>query len=172
MAPTPRRIGRPNQGRVHLPTREVDYFGRTPPSFPFKGLLPFISTPSRMGFSERLRPAHQEMVNLLSQPIRLLGRHTPPGGPLVPSPQSRYTTDEPETFPVTKTGLPIYQSLSPNHSGAPRDVRDLIRDSKQLSATNTYNSTISKRHRTLSVQTLRVRELWRHDLRHSSVNIQ
>ena len=77
------------------------------------------------------------------------------------------TPDEPETFPVTKTGLPIYQSLPMDHSGATRDVLDLIRDSKQPLVTNTYNSTIPKRHRTLSVQTLRVRELCRHDLRHS-----
>ena len=38
-----------------------------------------------------------------------------------------------ETFPATKIRLPIYKSLPPDHSGTPRDVRDLIRDSKQLS---------------------------------------
>ena len=38
-----------------------------------------------------------------------------------------------ETFPVTKIRLPIYKSLPPDHSGTPRDVRDLIRDSEQLS---------------------------------------
>ena len=38
-----------------------------------------------------------------------------------------------ETFPVAETGLPIYKSLPPNHSGNPHDVRDLIRDSEQLS---------------------------------------
>ena len=27
---------------------------------------------------------------------------------------------KPETFPVTKTGLPIYKSLPPDHSGTPR----------------------------------------------------
>ena len=41
----------------------------------------------------------------------------------------------PETFPVTETGLPIYKSLPPDHSGTPRDVRDLIRDSEQHSVT-------------------------------------
>ena len=35
---------------------------------------------------------------------------------------------KPETFPVTKTGFPIYKSLPPDHSGTPRDVRDLIQD--------------------------------------------
>ena len=38
-----------------------------------------------------------------------------------------------ETFPATKTRLPIYKSLPPDHFGTPRDVRDLIRDSEQLS---------------------------------------
>ena len=38
-----------------------------------------------------------------------------------------------ETFPATKTRLPIYKSLPPDHSGTPRDVRDLIQDSEQLS---------------------------------------
>ena len=37
-----------------------------------------------------------------------------------------------ETFPSTKIRLPIYKSLPPDHSGTPRDVRDLIRDSEQL----------------------------------------
>ena len=39
----------------------------------------------------------------------------------------------PETFPMAETALPIYKSLPPDHSGTPRDVRDLIRDSEQLS---------------------------------------
>ena len=39
----------------------------------------------------------------------------------------------PKTFPLAETGLPIYKSLPPDHSGTARDVRDLIRDSKQLS---------------------------------------
>ena len=39
----------------------------------------------------------------------------------------------PETFPVAETGLPIYNSSPPDHSGTSRDVRDLIRDSEQLS---------------------------------------
>ena len=38
-----------------------------------------------------------------------------------------------ETFPATKIRLPIYKSLPPDHSGTSRDVRDLIRDSEQLS---------------------------------------
>ena len=101
-----------------------------------------------------------------------LGRNTPPDGPRYPSRHSRYTTEVPETFPVTKTGLPIYQSLPPDHFGAPRDVWDLIRDSEQPSVTTIHNSILPKRHRTLSVQTLRVRELCRHDRDTSTVNNQ
>ena len=56
----------------------------------------------------------------------LVDPRDPPGGPgTLPI--------KPETFPLSKTGLPIYKSLPPNHSGTPRDVRDLIRDSEQLS---------------------------------------
>ena len=39
----------------------------------------------------------------------------------------------PETLPMAKTVLPIYNSSPLDHSGTPRDVRDLIRDSEQLS---------------------------------------
>ncbi len=78
----------------------------------------------------------------------------------------------PKTFPEFKHHFPIYKSLPPDHSGAPRDVRDLIRDSEQPSVTNTYISILPKRHRTLSVQTLRVRELCRHDRDTSTVNNQ
>ena len=40
---------------------------------------------------------------------------------------------DPETFPMTETTLPIYNSSPLDHSGTPRDVRDLIRDSEQHS---------------------------------------
>ena len=39
----------------------------------------------------------------------------------------------PETLPMAETALPIYNSSPLDHSGTPRDVRDLIRDSEQLS---------------------------------------
>ena len=41
----------------------------------------------------------------------------------------------PKLVPMAETGLPIYKSLPPDHSGTPRDVRDLIRDSEQHSVT-------------------------------------
>ena len=48
-----------------------------------------------------------------------------------------------ETFPATKTGLPIYKSLPPAHSGTPCDVRDLIWDSEQHSVTTYKTSFIT-----------------------------
>ena len=45
-----------------------------------------------------------------------------------------------ETFPATKIRLPIYKSLPTDHSGTPRDVRDLIRDSEQHSGYCIYIS--------------------------------
>ena len=63
-----------------------------------------------------------------------------PPGPVDPLVDPRTPSGTPgtipimrETFPATKTRLPIYKSLPPDHSGTPRDVRDLIRDSEQLS---------------------------------------
>ena len=42
-------------------------------------------------------------------------------------------------FPEPEQQLSIYKSLPPDHSGTPRDVRDLIRDSEQHSVI-TYKS--------------------------------
>ena len=99
-----------------------------------------------------------------------LGPMCPPGvgGPHPVDPRNPFVTPStlpeiPKTFLKPKYHFPIYKSLPPDHSGAPRDVWDLIRDSEQPSVTNTYISILPKRHRTLSVQTLRVRELCRHD---------
>ena len=39
----------------------------------------------------------------------------------------------PKLVPMPEIALPIYNSLPPDHSVTPRDVRDLIRDSEQLS---------------------------------------
>ena len=68
--------------------------------------------------------------------------------------------------------LPIYQSLPLDHFETPRHVRDLIRDSEQPLVTKTHNSYNTYRHQTLSVRTLRVRELCRHDRDTSPVNNQ
>src|SRR3954462_10287275 len=57
----------------------------------------------------------------------------------------------PKLVPMAKTALPIYNSLPPDHSETPCDVRDLIRDSKQHSGHCIYISLQPLRHRTLSV---------------------
>ena len=66
--------------------------------------------------------------------------HVAPRGRWTPLVDPRTPFDTPgtipvmrETFPATKIRLPIYKSLPPDHSRTPRDVRDLIRDSEQLS---------------------------------------
>ena len=42
---------------------------------------------------------------------------------------------KPELFSKPEQQLSIYKSLPPDHSGTPRDVRNLIRDSEQHSVT-------------------------------------
>ena len=42
-------------------------------------------------------------------------------------------SEKTELFPEPEQQLSIYKSLPPDHSGTPRDVRDLIRDSEQHS---------------------------------------
>ena len=64
-------------------------------------------------------------------PCRPPGLVAPPGGPLDPFDGPGTLPVMPGTLPVAKTILPIYQSLRPDHSGTPRDVRDLIRGSEQ-----------------------------------------
>ena len=46
----------------------------------------------------------------------------------------------PKLVPMAEIALPIYKSLPPDHSGTPRDVRDLIRDSEQHSGYCIYIS--------------------------------
>ena len=43
--------------------------------------------------------------------------------------------EKPELFPEPKQQLSIYKSLPPDHSGTPRDIQGLIRDSEQHSVT-------------------------------------
>ena len=94
----------------------------------------FISLISwRMGLLGLVPLAHIGQGAHPYSPCGPPGQVAPPGGPPGPFRWSRYNTGDPETCPVTKTGLPIYKSLPPDHSGTPRDVRDLIRDSEQLS---------------------------------------
>ena len=69
--------------------------------------------------------AHGALQNRWPHPV---DPRDPSGGPgTIPG--------DPETFPMAETTLPIYNSLPLDHSGTPRDVRDLIRDSEQHSVT-------------------------------------
>ena len=65
----------------------------------------------------------------------LRGRWTLPVDPWNPFGGPSTILINPETFPVTETGLPTYKYLPTDHSGTPHDVRDLIRDSEQHSVT-------------------------------------
>ena len=69
------------------------------------------------------------------------GRWPHPVGPRDPSGGPGTIPMTPKLVPMAETGLPIYKSLPPDHSGTPRDVRDLIRDSEQHSAT-TYKTSL------------------------------
>ena len=70
---------------------------------------------------------------------------------------------------MSEYGLPIYRSLRLDHFETPRHVPDLIRDTELLRYIKTHNKTVIE---TLSVRTLRVRELCRHDLKLFLVNNQ
>ena len=63
------------------------------------------------------------------------GRWPHPVDPRDPSGGPGTIPITPKLVPMAETGLPIYKSLPPDHSGTPRDVRDLIRDSEQHSVT-------------------------------------
>src|SRR3954469_25998366 len=78
-------------------------------------------------------------------PHRPMGWVGPTGGPRNPFVTPGTLPKVPESFPELKHHFPIYQSSSPDHSGTPRDVRDLIRDSEQLSVITIHNSILPKR---------------------------
>ena len=61
------------------------------------------------------------------------GRWPHPVDPRDPSGGPGTIPVTPKLVPMPEIALPIYNSLPPDHSGTPRDIRDLIRDSKQLS---------------------------------------
>ena len=70
---------------------------------------------------------------------------------------------------MSEYSRPIYRFLRLDHFETPRHVPDLIRDSELLRYIKTHNITVIE---TLSVRTLRVRELCRHDLELFLVNNQ
>ena len=100
-----------------------------------------------------------------------VGPLLPQGVPVTPRYSDKYPK-RPKTVPVSEYHRPIYQSLHLDYFETPRHVCDLIRDSEQHLVTKSHNSYNTNRHRTLSVRTLRVRELCRHDRDTSPVNNQ
>ena len=59
------------------------------------------------------------------------GRWPHPVAPRDPSGGPGTIPVTPKLVPMAEIALPIYKYLPPDHSGTPRDVRDLIRDSEQ-----------------------------------------
>ena len=79
-------------------------------------------------------------------PLAHIGQGAPPTAHVPPRGRWPHLVDPwdpsggPGTIPVTlklvpmaEIALPTYNSLPPDHSGTPSDVRDLIRDSEKLS---------------------------------------
>ena len=90
--------------------------------------------PRRMGWATGGAPAHYGLVPLPTLAHgALLDGWPHPVDPRDPSGGPGTIPATPETFPMAKTGPPIYKSSPLDHSGTPHDVRDLIRDSEQLS---------------------------------------
>ena len=98
--------------------------GNGPLGFPTLGALgPWVGRTSPPGAGSHATSAHGALRDRWPHPV---DPQDPSGGPgTIPM--------TPETLPVAETGLHIYKSLPLDHSGTPRDVRDLIRDSEQLS---------------------------------------
>ena len=114
------------------------------------GVLPPPKAPRRcfppLGLSLFLISWRMGLLGLV--PLAHIGQGAPPTAHVAPRGRWPHPVDPrdpsggPGTIPITpklvpmaETGLPIYKSLPPDHSGTPRDVRDLIRDSEQHSVT-------------------------------------
>ena len=79
---------------------------------------------SPLGAGFRPTSAHGDLRDRWPHPV---DPRDPSGGPgTIPV--------TPKLVPMAEIALPIYNSLPPDHSGTPPDVRDLIRDSEQHSA--------------------------------------
>ena len=122
-----------------LPPRKGAARGESfPPKAPRRCLPP-------LGLSLFLISWRMGLLGLV--PLAHIGQGAPPTAHVAPRDRWPHPVDPrdpsggPGTIPITpklvpmpETGLPIYKSLPPDHSGTPRDVRDLIRDSKQRSS--------------------------------------
>ena len=95
---------------------------------------PRVSNPRRRGRPKGGRPSPLRAGSLPTSAHGALRDRWPhPVDPRDPSGGPGTIPITPKLVPMPETGLPIYKSLPPDHSGTPRDVRDLIRDSEQLS---------------------------------------
>ena len=130
--------------------------GAPPPPLVQFGLLPWGGHPLGAGLPPSYGP---------------YGPYLPPGGSVTPRYSDMYPIQS-ETLPVSEYYHTIYQSLPLDHFETPRHVRVLIQDTEQHLVNKTHNSYNTNRHRTLSVWTLWVRELCRHDRDTSLVNNQ
>ena len=106
------------------------------------GLLPF-GNPRRMGLLGLVPLAHVGQGAPPTAHVAPRGRWPHPVGPRDPSGGLGTIPMTPKLVPMAETGLPIYKSLPPDHSGTPRDVRDLIRDSEQLSVNRIHTFPIT-----------------------------
>ena len=108
-----------------------------PPKAPRRCLPPLglslVSYLLRMGLLGLVPLAHIGQGAPLTAHVAPRGWWAPLVDPRTPFGTPGTIPMTPKLVPIAETGLPIYKSLPPNHSGTPRDVRDLIRDSEQLS---------------------------------------
>ena len=113
--------------------REESFLPKAPRRcLPPLGLSVYL-IPWRMGLLGLVPLAHIGQGAPPTAHVAPRGKWTPPVDPRTPFGTPGTIPIKCETFPATKIRLPIYKSLPPDHSGTPHDVRDLIRDSEQLS---------------------------------------
>ena len=95
----------------------------------------------------------------------------PPGGSVNP-PVLRYVPGMPRNTFVSEYHRPIYESLPLDHFETPRNVVISSGTPNNIRSPNHITQIIQNHDRTLSMRTLRVRELCRHDRDTSPVNNQ
>ncbi len=98
---------------------------------PLLGLFLFLFS-WRMGLLGLVPLAHVGQGASPTAHVAPRGRWPHPVDPRDPSGGPGTIPVTPKLVPMAEIALPIYNSLPPDHSGTPRDVRDLIRDSEQL----------------------------------------
>ena len=133
--PGPPKGFRGSTRRVHQPRRALwAVFGREPAP-KWAGRHPL--GPMRPGFGGTLKGAPPWIGGQAPSPWPIRPPNACRG--LRNTFRSRWSSPStPRTIPDSNTLRPIYRSSPPDHSGTPRHVRDLIRDSEQPSVTTYY----------------------------------